>query len=330
MHAVRTKKLVLLTVFLLSCLSFCVAISATKEQKNSLLQDQKKNEHQQVHHHHLHHSAEVTATVKAVEEGRNSQVSVSLSKNKVAKLATTQKPSMSFHSAYRSRSHKRDDSLLEMSTKSLAKDTLHSQAHAHARARAKATQMGMLMSGVSLSANAPAGLAFGRGRGGYQRGGGYFGPSEFDNSWWQPPPSVGGDPFLQGYSQKVMPQHLFGYGGMPNGGFGTAHHYWGQGAYIYPMNQPWWRGRTYANSMASLSPGPSRGISPYLPYQTPRDSFGIHQPGMGASLPVSSPYYYTPPPLQGDWNLPRNPVAPPPEASSLGNKIATPATEGSS
>ena len=39
---------------------------------------------------------------------------------------------------------------------------------------------------------------------------------------------------------------------------------------------------------------------------------------LGNNLPVSSPYYYTPPPLQGDWNLPRNPPPPPADAGAAG------------
>lgn len=198
-------------------------------------------------------------------------------------------------------------------------DSLHAQAHAHMRARAKAMEMSanaaMLTQHLNM-ALLPGGTAFGRGVGG-GRDGGFMGPSEFDNSWWQPPPSVGGDPFLQGYSQRVQPQSLFGYGGMPGGGFGTAHHYWGGPSYKYPLNQPWWRGRS-AN-MAYAARG-GQGASPYLPYQTPRDSYGLRQPGMGSSLPVSSPYYYTPPPLQGDWNLPRSP---PLAAAASGGKATT-------
>ena len=198
-------------------------------------------------------------------------------------------------------------------------DSLHAQAHAHMRARAKAMEMSanaaMLTQHLNM-ALLPGGTAFGRGLGG-GRDGGFMGPSEFDNSWWQPPPSVGGDPFLQGYSQRVQPQSLFGYGGMPGGGFGTAHHYWGGPSYKYPLNQPWWRGRS-AN-MAYAARG-GQGASPYLPYQTPRDSYGLRQPGMGSSLPVSSPYYYTPPPLQGDWNLPRSP---PLAAAAGGEKVTT-------
>lgn len=313
----------MLAVFLAVSLSSATveASSATTEQKNALLKHAKRvpgggmkgAEKEKVHepHHRLHHSAAVEATVNAVRAAQNRKVSDS----KPAKHTAHERKVNAVQEKVQAASHhKTTDSFLEVGDKSLAKDTLRSQAHAHAHARAKAAQMASLMGGFP-------GMAFGRGRGGYQRGGGFVGPSEFDNSWWQPPPSVGGDPFLQGYSQKVSPQHLFGYGGMPGGGFGTAHHYWGQGAYKYPMNQPWWRGR----SSAAYAPAASRGVSPYLPYQTPRDSFGLRQPGMGANLPVSSPYYYTPPPLQGDWNLPRNPVAPPAEAGAK----ATTATEGS-
>ena len=204
-------------------------------------------------------------------------------------------------------------SLVELNSKTTEKDMLHQQALTHAHARAKAHQNAMLMTQVTARMNAlglPSVQAYGRGRGA-GRPSMYLGPDEFDNSWWQPPPPVGSDPFLPGYSQKVYPSHLFGYGGMPGGGFGTAHHYWGGPSYKYPLNQPWWRGRSYYGASRASK-------SPYLPYQTPRDSFGMMQPGMGNNLPVSSPYYYTPPPLQGDWNLPRNPPPPPADAGAAG------------
>ena len=136
----------------------------------------------------------------------------------------------------------------------------------------------------------------------------YYGPDEFDDSWWTPPPPIGPDPFMQGYSSHVYPRQQFGYGAMPHGGFGTAHHFWGGSSY-QPGAHASWRGRSFS--------APRSGGSPYMPYQTPRDSYGmgLYQPGMGANLPVSSPYYYTPPPLQGDWNLPKNPPPPPAAAA---------------
>ena len=152
------------------------------------------------------------------------------------------------------------------------------------------------------------GYASGRGRG-RGRAKMYYGPDEFDDSWWTPPPPIGPDPFMQGYSSHVYPRQQFGYGAMPHGGFGTAHHFWGGSSY-QPGAHASWRGRSFS--------APRSGGSPYMPYQTPRDSYGmgLYQPGMGANLPVSSPYYYTPPPLQGDWNLPKNP--PPPPAAAAG------------
>lgn len=138
----------------------------------------------------------------------------------------------------------------------------------------------------------------GRGRG---RAWTYFGPAEFDDSWWTPPPPVGPDPFLRGYSAHVYPQHAFGFGGMPGGGYGSAHHFWGQSAYHSPMNMPWWRGQ-------SLSAHPRMYGAGGQAIYHPRDSFGM---GNGGTFPIASPYYFTPPPLQGDWNLPKNPPAPP-------------------
>ena len=104
--------------------------------------------------------------------------------------------------------------------------------------------------------------------------------------------------FMQGYSSKVAPRQQFGYGGMPKGGFGTTSHFWGGPSYKNPSSQPFWRGRSFSSQ-------PRGGGSPYMPYQTPRDSYGMGQtqPGMGGNLPVSSPYYYTPPPLQGLYIL---------------------------
>ena len=150
--------------------------------------------------------------------------------------------------------------------------------------------------GAMASAGASSmGIGYAKGRGrGRGRAKMYYGPDEFDDSWWTPPPPVGADPFMQGYSSKVSPRQSMGYGGMPKGGFGTTSHFWGGPSYRNPGSQPWWRGRGFSSQ-------PRGGGSPYMPYQTPRDSYGMGQtqPGMGANLPVSSPYYYTPPPLQG-------------------------------
>ena len=165
------------------------------------------------------------------------------------------------------------------------------------------------VSSMAGAASKSLGIGYAKGRGrGRGRAHMYYGPDEFDDSWWTPPPPVGPDPYMQGYSSKVAPRQQFGYGGMPKGGFGTTSHFWGGQSYKNPASQPWWRGRGFLSQ-------PRGGGSPYMPYQTPRDSFGMGQtqPGMGANLPVSSPYYYTPPPLQGDWNLPKNP--PPPSGS---------------
>ena len=132
----------------------------------------------------------------------------------------------------------------------------------------------------------------GRGRG-MGRAHLYFGPSEFDDSWWLPPPPIGADPFLQGYSSHVYPRHSFGFSGMPKGGVGNANHFWGGPSYHYPLNMPWWRGRAFNSRARSAG-------SPYLPYYTPRDSYG----GIGQSASLNT-YYATPPALQGDWNLPK-------------------------
>jgi hypothetical protein len=165
------------------------------------------------------------------------------------------------------------------------------------------------MGQAAAGARGSMGLGYASGRGrGRGRAKMYYGPDEFDDSWWTPPPPIGADPFMQGYSSHVYPRQQFGYGAMPHGGFGTAHHFWGGSSY-QPGAHASWRGRSFS--------APRSGGSPYMPYQTPRDSYGmgLYQPGMGANLPVSSPYYYTPPPLQGDWNLPKNPPPPPAAAA---------------
>lgn len=149
----------------------------------------------------------------------------------------------------------------------------------------------------------------GRGRG---RAKLYYGPDEFDDSWWQPPPPIGPDPYLQGYSQHVYPRNSYGYGGMPYGGYGTGNHFWGGPSYKYPMNMPWWRGRAY-------SPRSGREAGHRGDWQTPKDSFGGGTLGGGA-FPMASPYYYSPPPLQGDWNLPKNPPPPPGGAGGEGGE----------
>lgn len=178
----------------------------------------------------------------------------------------------------------------------------------HALLFAAAQEEAMSLLQVEMTASQ---VAFGRGRGA-GRASAYVGPEEFDDSWWQPPPPVGPDSFLSGYVSRALPHHRFGYGGMPGGGFGNAYA-WGAPAYHYPLkNMPWWRGRSFAPSAGAGYGGPG----PYLPYLTPRDSYGMG--GFGASpyhessaYPLAQPYYYTPPPLSGDWNLPRNPPPPP-------------------
>lgn len=277
--------LVALITLLLISLTTTYSIGLKKHTPRSSIS--KKNHHHK-NHAHIHHQANSNSVHNKLEKLHN-----------VAKQHAADKKATKHHLKL---TH---TSLVELNSKATEKDLLHAQALTHAHARAKAHQNAMLVQQATAALNAlglPSLQAYGRGRGA-GRSSMYLGPDEFDNSWWQPPPPVGSDPFLQGYSQKVYPSHLFGYGGMPGGGFGTAHHYWGGPSYKYPLNQPWWRGRSYYTASRA-----SR--SPYLPYQTPRDSFGMQQPGMGNNLPVSSPYYYTPPPLQGDWNLPRNP---PPE-----------------
>ena len=143
----------------------------------------------------------------------------------------------------------------------------------------------------------------GRGRG---RAWTYFGPAEFDDSWWSPPPPVGPDPFLRGYSAHVYPRYGYGFGGMPYGGYGAAHHFWGGASYHMGAGgggaAPFWRGSSAGSAHPRFY---GQGG---MPYSHPRDSFGM---GYGGTFPLASPYYFTPPPMQGDWNLPKNPPPPP-------------------
>ena len=110
-----------------------------------------------VDHHHLHHIAEVEANVKALRAARNSKISHSLSAKHSREERKVEVSKEKAHTEHKH--HKRDESLLEISDKSLAQDKLRQQAHAHAHARAKASQMAALMGGFTKH---------GRGRGGYQ------------------------------------------------------------------------------------------------------------------------------------------------------------------
>eukprot|EP00753_Platysulcus_tardus_P000323 PLAT10318.1.p2 GENE.PLAT10318.1~~PLAT10318.1.p2 ORF type:complete len:262 (-),score=116.60 PLAT10318.1:177-938(-) len=162
----------------------------------------------------------------------------------------------------------------------------------------------------AVAGMASAGLAAAGGsvKGGRGRGRGrqhfYYGPSDFDDAWWSPPPMGGPDPFLGGYSHHLAP-HVNAFGGMPFGGYGAVHHMF-TSAGAYPQGMPWWRAHHFASD-------PSRGGSMRMNYLTPRDSFGW---ALGGTFPAASPYYFAPPPLRGDWNLPRNP--PPPSADDDG------------
>ena len=142
----------------------------------------------------------------------------------------------------------------------------------------------------------------GRGRG---RAKVLFGPEEFDSSWWQAPPSVGPDSFLRGYDQHVYPRSTFGYGGMPNGGFGSGSLFWGGPSYRHSLNAPWFHDMGY-------QPHPHNYNSAYGPYLGLADTYGRkHSNGV---FPLSSPYVSFPPPLQGDWTMPHSPrmvTAPP-------------------
>ena len=142
----------------------------------------------------------------------------------------------------------------------------------------------------------------GRGRG---RAKVTYGPEEFDSSWWLAPPSVGPDSFLRGYDQRVYPHGTFGYGGMPNGGFGSGSMFWGGPTYHNAMNVPWFHDMGF-------NAHPKNVNAMYSPYLDLADTFGRKHGG--GLFPLSSPYISFPPPLQGDWNLPHSPnmvVAPP-------------------
>ncbi|MFN7124089.1 MAG: hypothetical protein ACK4NM_18840, partial [Hydrogenophaga sp.] len=86
-----------------------------------------------------------------------------------------------------------------------------------AEARHNAAFIGSAMSAMGGAMGMPGTGLRGRGRG-RGRAGMYMGPDEFDQSWWLPPPPVGPDQFLGGYSSHVSPRHAGAFGGMPSGG----------------------------------------------------------------------------------------------------------------
>ena len=142
----------------------------------------------------------------------------------------------------------------------------------------------------------------GRGRG---RAKVTYGPEEFDSSWWLAPPSVGPDSFLRGYDQRVYPHGTFGYGGMPNCGFGSGSLFWGGPTYHNALNVPWFHDMAFNSHPRNVN-------ALYSPYLDLADTFGRKHGG--GLFPMSSPYISFPPPLQGDWNLPHSPnmvMAPP-------------------
>eukprot|EP00941_MAST-03F_sp_MAST-3F-sp1_P005482 g5482.t1 len=155
-------------------------------------------------------------------------------------------------------------------------------------------------------------------------------PDSFDASWWEPPPTIGPDPFLRGYSAKIYPRYGQGYGGLPYGGYGgkflsfsfvcysllllpmkqkltvqneAAHHFWGGPAYHYPGQGAWWQGHSGAGAVHPRFYG-----SGGQPSFHTRDSMGL---GHGGTFALASPYYFTPPAISGDWNFPKNPPPPP-------------------
>lgn len=131
---------------------------------------------------------------------------------------------------------------------------------------------------------------------------------DFDESYWATPSVIGGDTFMSGINTQVYPRHQYGYGGMPHGGFGTALHTWGGPGHHYPRGAPWWRDRSFNSDKNGYDGAPKSWIhQPNHPYGGvhERDNTGGH----GGTSAVSSPYWFVPPPLQGDWHMPKNPPA---------------------
>ena len=133
---------------------------------------------------------------------------------------------------------------------------------------------------------------------------------DFDASYWSPPSVVGGDTFMSGITASVYPRHQYGYGGMPNGGFGTALHMWGGPSMQHARSAPWWRGRSFNSGSWSDGSPKKWAFQSHHPYG------GVHErdnvAGHGVASTMSSPYWYVPPPLQADFRMPKDPPRPPP------------------
>ena len=114
----------------------------------------------------------------------------------------------------------------------------------------------------------------------------YVDPSDIDPSWWQQPPPVGPDPFMQGFSQRVYPRYP---GGLGHDITGTGMHHtfprrynqglslWG-GIYNpnslnrqHPYDEPQWRDWAFSKRPK----GSSYSAKKEPRYYTPRDSFGL-------------------------------------------------------
>ena len=154
----------------------------------------------------------------------------------------------------------------------------------------------------------------GRGRG---RGRGYkhFGPAQYDDRYWtrmlKVPDSIPPDPSRlrlmrkrESRAQKENGRNKYGYahsGGFPSPG-GSDQYGRGGGPGIPPpdanLAHPWYRAggmygpnRMYGNANNFWSRGQYRTGTSHYPN----------------SAPAASPFLMLPPPLQGDWYMPKNP-----------------------
>ena len=154
----------------------------------------------------------------------------------------------------------------------------------------------------------------GRGRG---RGRGYkhFGPAQYDDRYWtrmlKVPDSIPPDPSRlrlmrkrESRAQKENGRNKFGYahtGGFPSPG-GSDQYGRGGGPGIPPpganLAHPWYR--------AGGSYGPNRMFGNSNNFWS-RGQYRTGTSNYPNSVPAASPFLMLPPPLQGDWYMPKNP-----------------------
>ena len=143
----------------------------------------------------------------------------------------------------------------------------------------------------------------GRGRGRAYR---YFGPAQYDDSYWDNllrVPDIPMDPrdFKWSRDRRKTPKNKYGYApaAPPPGGANQFGRAMGPGIPAPDANiaRPWY--------LAGGSFGPRKGKGPSSWW-----SPGQYRQGMTFSshlTPQASPFLFLPPPMQGDWYMPKNP-----------------------